>query len=85
MRGIGQLTQVGVEGTGAYGMDLARYLTAEGIEMTEVNRPNRRVRRRRGKSDPIDAEAAARAVWPVRRPQRRRTAPASSKRSGYAL
>ncbi|WP_240980825.1 MULTISPECIES: hypothetical protein [unclassified Streptomyces] len=30
--------------------------------MIEVNRPDRRVRRRRGKSDPIDAENAARAV-----------------------
>ena len=30
--------------------------------MVEVNRPNRQLRRRRGKSDPLDAEAAARAV-----------------------
>ena len=30
--------------------------------MVEVNRPDRRTRRQHGKSDPIDAEAAARAV-----------------------
>ena len=30
--------------------------------MVEVDRPDRRTRRQRGKSDPIDAEAAARAV-----------------------
>jgi transposase len=41
---------------------LARYLTARGVDVIEVNRPNRQHRRRRGKSDPADAEAAARAV-----------------------
>ena len=30
--------------------------------MLEVNRPDRAARRRQGKSDPVDAEAAARAV-----------------------
>jgi transposase len=30
--------------------------------VVEVNRPNRQTRRRQGKSDPIDAEAAARAA-----------------------
>jgi transposase len=30
--------------------------------VVEVNRPDRQARRRRGKSDPTDAEAAARAV-----------------------
>jgi transposase len=52
----------GVEGTGAYGAGLARYLTAAGCDVAEVNRPDRRDRRSRGKSDPLDAEAAARAV-----------------------
>jgi transposase len=32
------------------------------VTVFEVNRPNRVARRRRGKSDPVDAEAAARAV-----------------------
>jgi transposase len=41
---------------------LTRHLLAEGVPVVEVDRPNRRLRRQRGKSDPIDAEAAARAV-----------------------
>ena len=52
----------GVEGTGSYGAGLARYLKAAGIPVMEVERPKRRHLRRNGKSDPIDAEAAARAV-----------------------
>jgi transposase len=60
--GHGQLVQVGVEGTGSYGAGLAAYLTARGVNLVEVNRPNRATRRARGKSDPIDAEAAARAA-----------------------
>lgn len=61
-RRFGDLDRAGVEGTGAYGVGLARFLTAAGVEVIEVNRPNRQQRRRRGKSDPTDAEAAARAV-----------------------
>lgn len=62
LAGFGHIDTVGVEGTGAYGAGLARFLTAEGIEVVEVDRPDRAERRRRGKSDTIDAEAAARAV-----------------------
>jgi transposase len=51
-----------VEGTGCYGAALARFLVAQGQVVLEVNRPDRSARRRRGKSDPLDAEAAARAV-----------------------
>ena len=59
----GYVVRVGVEGTGSYGAGLARYLTAAGIEVVEVNRPNRQLRRQRGgKSDSVDAEAAARAA-----------------------
>jgi transposase len=58
----GRLDAAGVEGTGAYGAGLARFLEGEGVVVVEVNRPNRQHRRRRGKSDPTDAEAAARAV-----------------------
>jgi transposase len=58
----GQIAKVGVEGTGCYGLGLTRFLTSDGIEVIEVNRPNRQLRRRRGKSDTVDAEAAARAV-----------------------
>jgi transposase len=59
---IGQLTRAGVEGTGTYGAALARRLGASGVKVLEVNRPNRSLRRMRGKSDPTDAENAARAV-----------------------
>jgi hypothetical protein len=41
---------------------LARFLDSHGQTVLEVNRPDRSARRRRGKSDPVDAEAAARAV-----------------------
>lgn len=52
----------GVEGTGSYGAGLARYLHNRGAHVIEVNRPDRATRHRLGKSDPIDAESAARAV-----------------------
>jgi transposase len=58
----GQVISVGVEGTGAWGAGLARFLTATGIEVIEVTRPNRQHRRRHAKSDPADAIGAARAV-----------------------
>ena len=60
--GFGPVGCAGVEGTGSYGAGLARYLKAAGISVMEVERPKRRHLRRNGKSDPIDAEAAARAV-----------------------
>ncbi len=62
MRSRGQLQSVGIEGTGAYGAGLARHLHDQGVTVLEVPRPDRRLRRQRGKSDPIDAEAAARTV-----------------------
>ena len=62
LRSFGRLVAVGVEGTGAYGAGLARHLTAEGVRVVEVNRPDRRQRRTKGKSDPLDAYAAADAV-----------------------
>jgi transposase len=62
MRSQGKISQVGVEGTGAYGAGLTRYLHEHNVKVLEVPRPDRRLRRQRGKSDPIDAEAAARTV-----------------------
>lgn len=52
----------GIEGTGSYGAGLSRALTAQGHRVVEVNRPNRQFRHQRGKSDAVDAEAAARAI-----------------------
>jgi transposase len=62
LRSFGSVAKVGIEGTGSYGAGLFRHLDAEGASVIEVDRPNRRDRRRQGKSDPIDAIAAARAV-----------------------
>jgi len=53
---------VGVEGTGAWGAGLARFLTSHDVTVIEVMRPNRQRRRRDGKSDVADAINAARAV-----------------------
>jgi len=47
---------------GSYGAGLTQVLLDQGVAMVEVDRPDRRTRRQQGKSDPIDAEAAARAV-----------------------
>jgi len=63
--GFGTMRCAGVEGTSSYGAGLARHLRARGIEVLEVERPERRRRsshRNREKSDPSDAEAAARVV-----------------------
>jgi transposase len=62
LRGLGHICRVGIEGTGSYGSGLASHLREQNIQVVEVNRPNRQTRRRHGKSDPADAEAAARAT-----------------------
>jgi transposase len=41
---------------------LARFLHRENIQVIEVNQPDRATRRKRGKTDAVDADAAARAV-----------------------
>jgi len=60
-RGFGAVHRAGVECTGSYGAALSRHLHAEAVTVIEVNRADRGNRRRRGKTDTIDAEAAARA------------------------
>ena len=45
LRSFGELAAVGVEGTGSYGAALARHLSANGVHVLEVSRPNRQVRR----------------------------------------
>ena len=62
MRDFGRLLRVGIEGTGAYGAGLARWLRNEQVEQVEVDRPDRKTRRFQGKSDPIDAIQAAKAA-----------------------
>jgi transposase len=60
--GFGLVTRAGVEGTGSYGAGVARFLRAAGTEVIEVTRAARADRRRLGKSDSLDAQAAARVV-----------------------
>jgi transposase len=62
LRSFGILAVAGVEGTGSYGAGLARHLAAAGVRVVEVDRPDRQDRHRQGKSDPLDAVSAARAV-----------------------
>lgn len=59
---LGTIDKVGSEGTGSHGAGLCRWLTARGVIVVEVDRPDRRLRRNKGKSDTIDAESAARKV-----------------------
>lgn len=62
-RSHGNLVTAGIEGTSSYGRGLARHLTDTGVDVIEVTRPPRPADRRRiGKDDSIDAEAAARQV-----------------------
>jgi transposase len=56
------VSQFGIEGTGSYGRGLAAAVRRAGHDVVEVMRPDRQDRRRRGKSDALDAENAARAV-----------------------
>ncbi|WP_326718250.1 IS110 family transposase [Streptomyces sp. NBC_00243] len=58
----GHVIAIGVEGTASYGAGLTRTARSAGLHVVEVNRPDRAERRRIGKSDPIDAYAAARAA-----------------------
>ncbi|MFG2637956.1 transposase [Streptomyces sp. NPDC048362] len=62
MRSHGVLGAAGVEATGAYGAELARVLTAAGVAVVDVDRPYSKTHRMKGKSDPIDAYAAATAL-----------------------
>lgn len=59
---LGRVERFGIEGTGSYGAGLTSYLRRCGHRIIEVNRGDRRSRRQNGKSDTLDAEAAARSV-----------------------
>jgi len=67
MRSFGDLQRVGVEATGSYGAGLLRYLQKAGVEVLEVTSPDRQDRRRRGKSDDLDAQNAAHAAFAGKR------------------
>lgn len=63
MNTFGVVSRVGVECTGTYGAGLVRYLLQMKIEVLEVTAPDKMERRKRGKSDTIDAESAAHAAF----------------------
>ncbi|MGB7757323.1 MAG: IS110 family transposase [Salinisphaera sp.] len=60
---FGQIERIGVESTGSYGAGLLRYLNQAGLDVLEVTAPDKTERRKRGKSDTIDAENAAHAAF----------------------
>lgn len=62
LQAFGPIVAVGVESTGSYGAALARHLRTEGMRVIEINQPHRHTQARRGKTDAVDAEAAARKV-----------------------
>lgn len=59
---LGRVDRFGIEGTGSYGAGVTSFLQRCGHRIVEVNRGDRRLRRQNGKSDTLDAEAAARSV-----------------------
>lgn len=59
---LGQVERIGVEGTASYGAGFTRAVIAAGIEVVEVTRAVKSTRRLKGKSDPLDAYAAARTA-----------------------
>jgi transposase len=80
LAGHGNPDTVGVGGAASYGAGLTRYLLDQHVAVVEVDRPDRRTRRQRGKSDPIDAQGPPPArCWPVRPPHRPSAATASWK------
>jgi transposase len=56
----GGLRAFAVEGAGGYGAGLARHLAAVGEVVVELDRPSRPARRGGRRSDPLDAQRAAR-------------------------
>jgi transposase len=62
LESFGTIDRIGVEGTGTYGAGLCRFLQRHDIDVVEVTRSDRQERRSHGKSDPVDAVAAARAA-----------------------
>jgi hypothetical protein len=81
LRSFGRLHAVGVEGTGSYGAGLARHLAGEDMKVIEVNRPDRRQRATKGKSDPWTPTPQPMPYWPGEPPRCQKQATASSSRS----
>ena len=67
MRSFGQVQRIGIESTGTYGAGLLRFMQKAGIEILEVTAPDKQDRRKRGKSDDLDAQNAAHAAFAGKR------------------
>jgi len=67
MLSFGEVQRVGVEATGTYGAGVLRYFQKAGVQVLEVTGPDKHDRRARGKSDTLDAEAAAHAAFAGKR------------------
>ena len=67
MRSFGPVRRVGVEATGTYGAGLLRYLQKASVEVLEVTTPDKSDRRKRGKTDDLDAQNAAHAAFTGKR------------------
>jgi transposase len=55
LESFGSIAVIGVESTGSYAAGLVRFLRSREVAVVEINQPHAHTRRRRGKSDPIDA------------------------------
>ena len=82
LTGLGQVTDAGVEGTGSYGYRLARLLSDRGVQVWEINCPDRSRRRRKGKATRSMPKTPPGRSWPVRPPRYPRTAAAWSASCG---
>jgi transposase len=69
----------GIEGTGSWGANLARYLRGLGHTVVEVNRPDRTIRRRRASPIQSTPKSPRAPYWPVPRPARRKPVTARSR------
>jgi transposase len=67
MRSFGQVHCIGIESTGTYGAGLLRFMQRAGVEILEVTAPDKQDRRKRGKSDDLDAQNAAHAAFAGKR------------------
>lgn len=65
-KGFGEITAIGVEGSGQYGAGLVKWLIAQGLDVREVPAHMTFVERKRkpsqGKTDPVDGLRIARVV-----------------------
>lgn len=62
LESFGTIDRIGIEGTGTYGAGLTRFMHRNDVVVIEVACGDRQARRSHGKSDIVDAIAAARAA-----------------------